>query len=65
MTSYQAPVEELTQFNSEVFKKANASSVSLSKVQYLFLGRVGNPVSVAQSTTFTGNVIEITKTMVG
>ena len=65
MSSSQPPVEALSQFNSAVFKTANASSISLSKAQSLFLGRVGNPVSVAQSTTFTGNVIGITSTMVG
>ena len=65
MASYQPPVEALNQFNSEVFKTANASSISLSKAQSSFLGRVGNPVSIAQSTTFTGTVIGITKSMVG
>lgn len=52
--SYQPPIENLSQFNSTVFKPTNLSQIKASS---LYLGRVGNPTSVASSTTFTGSLI--------
>ena len=54
MAASQPPTENLPAFNSTVFKDANTESLSLSKAQSLFLGRTGNPSSVASNTTFTG-----------
>lgn len=51
---YQPPIENLSQFNSTVFKPTNLSQIQASS---LYLGRVGNPTSVATSTTFTGSLI--------
>lgn len=52
--SYQPPTENLTEFNSSVFKTANESTLTLSEAQALFLGRTGTPSSTATSTTFNG-----------
>ena len=53
MSIYQTPIENLSQFNSTVFKPTNLSQIQASS---LYLGRVGNPTSVATSTTFTGSL---------
>ena len=54
MSASQPPTENLSAFNSSVFKDANTESLSLSKAQSLFLGRTGTPNSTASGTTFTG-----------
>jgi len=56
MSSYQPPTENLPVFNSAVFNSANTESLSLSKAQSLFLGRTGDPTSVATSTNFTNDI---------
>lgn len=56
MAASQPPTENLSAFNSTVFKDANTESLSLSKAQSLFLGRTGNPTSIATTTTFTSDI---------
>lgn len=59
---YNPPVEELTEFNTAVFKQ---DDTPLTKMKSLFLGRVGNPISVATSTRFNGGDIYVQGSRVG
>lgn len=56
MASYNKPTENLAQFNNTVFTDANNDTLSLSEAKTLFLGRTGQPTSVATLTTFTGDI---------
>lgn len=56
MATYQKPTEDLTEFNSSVFKTANESTLTLSEATSLFLARVGTASSEATSTTFTNDI---------
>jgi len=56
MAVYQPPTENLSKFNSAVFNSANTESLSLSKAQTLFLGRTGNPTSIASATVFNNSI---------
>lgn len=56
MATYQKPTEDLTSFNSSVFKTANESTLTLSEATSLFLARVGTASSEATSTTFTNDI---------
>lgn len=60
--SYNPPVESLTEFNTAVFKQ---DDTPLTKMKSLFLGRVGNPISVATSTRFNGGDIYVQGATVG
>jgi hypothetical protein len=57
MTSYQAPIEDLREFNNAVFKEANSTTLTLSKANSLYLGRTGVASSTASSTTFSGSIV--------
>ena len=59
---YNPPVEELTEFNTAVF---NQDDTPLTKMKSLFLGRVGNPISVATSTKFNGGDIYVQGARIG
>ena len=54
MASYLIPSENLSQFNTAVFKHTNLSQLQASS---LYLGRIGSPISVAQTTTFKGSLV--------
>lgn len=51
MAAYISPIENLSQFNSTVFKPTNLTQIQASS---LYLGRVENPTSTAPSTSFIG-----------
>ena len=54
MVSYIKPIENLSQFNSSVFKQDTLTQLQASS---LYLGRTGTPTSVATTTTFTGSLV--------
>jgi hypothetical protein len=58
MSSYAPPVENFTgiQYNSAFFQDPNAS-ITAEYANRTFLKRVGNPISIAGSTTFRGDII--------
>jgi hypothetical protein len=57
MTSYQAPTEDLREFNNAVFKDANSATITLAQANALYLARTGVASSTASSTTFSGSIV--------